>query len=138
MALAIVDEVLFVSGNFRNVGSRHVGSVARYFEGHWSGLVGTGVQNGAKPATIYVMDVITFNIKRGQSSEDAEAAQPCLLLGGDFQTIGNKSIKNLAFLCNQSWNVSYFLEMVGENETPDWKGFNTDLDSIILAVAQDI
>eukprot|EP00291_Cryptomonas_curvata_P015689 CAMPEP_0172151100 /NCGR_PEP_ID=MMETSP1050-20130122/33_1 /TAXON_ID=233186 /ORGANISM="Cryptomonas curvata, Strain CCAP979/52" /LENGTH=4383 /DNA_ID=CAMNT_0012819151 /DNA_START=1220 /DNA_END=14372 /DNA_ORIENTATION=- len=139
LALAVVDEVLFVSGNFRNVGSLYVGSVARYFEGHWSGLVGTGLQNGAKPATIYVMDVITLSINHGQSSEDTGTAPPCLLLGGDFQAIGNKSIKNLAYLCNQSWNVSYSLDMLGEDKTPDWKGFDTDLDdSIILATALEI
>ena len=143
-AIAALDDVVFVTGNFQNVGPNFVGSVARYFNGVWIGLVGSGIKNGVQPGAIRSVSLIALNSLGSighHPNQGLESSQWCLVLGGQFTSVGNSPITNMAYLCDQTWNISYSFYHLGQNgsfpELP-WYGFDFDVSmSSILSVSQD-
>ncbi len=140
--MAALDDVVFVTGNFQNVGPNFVGSVARYFNGLWIGLVGSGVKNGMQLGAIHSVALIALKSLGGRRNEGLGSSQWCLVLGGQFTSIGNAPITNMAYLCGQTWNISYSFYHLGQNgsfpELP-WYAFDMDIStSTILSISQDL
>ena len=134
-AMTGLDEVLFVAGNFQYVGSNFVGSIASYYDGQWTGLSESGISNGMQRVAIHSISLIDLECINSWSTDDS-ALNLCLILGGEFTSIGSRSVKNMAYLCYQDWNM---LKHNTSSEFFAWNSFEFDVNiSTIFTVAQDL
>ena len=138
VAMTTLDKVLFVTGNFAYAGSKLIGPVARYFQGRWVGLVGSSVGTGILPGSVHTLVLVSIDkqVSMSENLGNAETYSPCLVIAGEFNNIGILPIKNIAYLCHQSWNISSSFEFSDQHnngsELLRWSGF--DFESKLSAV----
>ena len=99
-AMAVMGEVLFAAGDFRNAGGRPAASLARFSFGRWAAMAGSdGVRSHGGWGQVHILSILLLEPQRPSSMGQAMQA-PCLFVGGDFDRIGSRAHPGLTYLCN--------------------------------------